>query len=159
MKKTSPIKLSGLDLGQASGAPQRAAPVRRKGFCVFISTLLEGAGPAVRDAAGRPFVFATEVEAQREIADNMITRLQEFIDGERDFGDALTLEEYVVRVKVLPDGSVVDPTAPESALPRAPTFSGSSGPLRPAPSTMTPGSRSSRPPQPSHHTRAAVSSA
>ena len=79
------------------------------GYCIFINALLEGPVPSVRDAAGRPFLFPTEVEAQREIADNMITRLQEFIDGEREFGDALTLEEYVVSVAVLPDGSIVDP--------------------------------------------------
>ena len=53
-------------------------------------------------------VFSTEAEAQREIADFMMTRLQEFIAGERDFHDAITVEEYVVPVTVLPDGSVVD---------------------------------------------------
>lgn len=35
-------------------------------------------------------------------------RLQEFLDGERDFDDALTLEEYVVDVVVLADGRIVD---------------------------------------------------
>ena len=55
-----------------------------------------------------PCVFATRVEAEREIADNVITRLQEFIDGEREFEDAMTVEEYIVDVDVLPDGSIVD---------------------------------------------------
>ncbi|MEI7937820.1 MAG: hypothetical protein WCK27_14120 [Verrucomicrobiota bacterium] len=107
MNNTSRSKLGDIGLGQASGASQLSPPASRDGFCVFITTLFEGSVPAVREA-GKPCVFATEVDAQREIADNMITRLQEFIDGERTFEDALTLEEYVVRVRALPDGSVVD---------------------------------------------------
>ena len=38
----------------------------------------------------------------------MMTRLQEFIEGERDFEDAITVEEYVVAVDVLPDGTIMD---------------------------------------------------
>jgi hypothetical protein len=77
-------------------------------YCIFINTLGEGAVPSARDDKDKPCVFATEVEAQREIADNLITRLQEFIDGEREFEDAMTVEEYIVDVDVLPDGSIVD---------------------------------------------------
>lgn len=77
-------------------------------FCIYIATLCEGAVPSVRDGQGRPLVFATEAEAQREIADNAMTRLQEFVAGLRDFEDAITVEEYVVPVDVYPDGSVVD---------------------------------------------------
>ena len=77
-------------------------------FCIYITTVCEGPVPSVRDGNGKPFVFKTEIEAQREIADNAITRLQEFIDGERDFEDAMTVEEYVVPVDVLPDGSITD---------------------------------------------------
>ncbi len=64
--------------------------------------------PAVLGGDGKPCVFKTEVEAQREIADNAMTRLQEFIDGEREFEDAMTVEEYVVPVDVYPNGSIVD---------------------------------------------------
>lgn len=78
------------------------------GFCIYITTVCEGAVPSVRDGKGLPCVFKTEVEAQREIADFVMTRLQEFIDGYRDFEDAMTVEEYVVPVDVYPDGSVVD---------------------------------------------------
>ena len=38
----------------------------------------------------------------------MMTRMQEFLDGERDFEDAISTEEYVVPVTVLPDGSIID---------------------------------------------------
>ena len=77
-------------------------------FCIYIDTVCEGPVPAVRDGNGKPCVFKTEVEAQHEIADNVMTRLQEFIDGEREFEDAMTVEEYVVLVDVYPDGSIVD---------------------------------------------------
>jgi hypothetical protein len=80
----------------------------RRGFCVYINTVCEGTVPAIREDQGKPCVFDTETEAQREIADNLITRLQEFIDGERDFEDAMTVEEFIVKVEVLPDGSIVD---------------------------------------------------
>lgn len=77
-------------------------------FCIYITTVCEGPVPSVRDGDGKPCVFKTEIEAQREIADFVMTRLQEFIDGHRDFEDAMTVEEYVVPVDVHPDGSVVD---------------------------------------------------
>ena len=84
------------------------APMSEPAFCIYIDTICEGPVPSVRDGAGKPYIFKTEVEAQREIADNAMTRLQEFIDGERDFDDAMTVEEYVVPVDVYPDGSIVD---------------------------------------------------
>ena len=78
-------------------------------FCIYITTVCEGSVPSVRDGDGKPCIFKTEVEAQREIADFVMTRLQEFIDDEdRDFEDAMTVEEYVVPVDVYPDGSIVD---------------------------------------------------
>lgn len=82
----------------------------RRAYCIFIDTLCEGTVPAVRDGDDKPCVFATRVEAEREIADNLITRLQEFIDGERDFDDAMCVEEYVDEVDVLPDGSIAATT-------------------------------------------------
>lgn len=77
-------------------------------FCIYIITFCDGPVPSVRDDDGKPCVFKTEVEAQREIADNAMTRLKEFIDGEREFEDAMTVEEYVVPVDVNPDGLIVD---------------------------------------------------
>ena len=37
-----------------------------------------------------------------------MTRLREFIDGNREFEDALSLEEFVMRVDRQPDGSLFD---------------------------------------------------
>lgn len=89
--------------------------MNRRGYCIFIDTLCQGAVPSVteinstdgREEQNRICVFSTEVEAQREIADFMMTRLQEFLDGERDFEDAITVEEYIVEVELLADGTVV----------------------------------------------------
>jgi len=35
-------------------------------------------------------------------------RIQEFLDGERDFDDAMACEEYVVPVTVHADGTITD---------------------------------------------------
>lgn len=82
--------------------------MNRPAFCIYINALREGPVPAVRDENNKPCVFASRTEAEREAVDNIITRLQQFMDGERDFEDAMTFEEYIVEVDVLPDGSLVD---------------------------------------------------
>ena len=69
---------------------------------------MAGPVPSLPDGEGRAWVFATRVAAEREIADLLITRLQEFLDGDRDFEDAMTVEEYVVEVKVSDDGAFID---------------------------------------------------
>lgn len=78
------------------------------GFCIYIDTVCEGPVPLWRDELGNPVVYQSLVDAQREIADDAIDRFQQFLDGERDFEDAATIEEYIVEVDVLPDGSIVD---------------------------------------------------
>jgi hypothetical protein len=62
--------------------------------------------PACYDETDYPVVFATELEAQREVADSQLTRIQEFLDGERHFDDAITTDEFVLPVDVWPDGSI-----------------------------------------------------
>ncbi|MES2439565.1 MAG: hypothetical protein V4584_10885 [Verrucomicrobiota bacterium] len=86
-----------------------------RGYCIFIDTLCQGPVHSVSgvsgddpDATEAICVFPTEREAQLEIVDFMMIRLQQFIDGGRDFEDAVALEEYVVEVQVLPDGTIVD---------------------------------------------------
>lgn len=79
----------------------------RDGFCIYIDTLCQGPVPAVSDENGY-IVFATELEAQREIVDHQITRLRQFLDGERDYEDAISVDEFVVPVTVQPDGKIVD---------------------------------------------------
>jgi hypothetical protein len=80
----------------------------RPGFCIYINTFCQGPVPVVSDGENRYVVFATEREAQLEIVDNLQTRLQQFLDGERDYEDAIEVEEYVVPVTVQPDGVITD---------------------------------------------------
>lgn len=90
--------------------------MNRCGFCIFINTFFQGPVLSVTEVDGDdpndsevPCVFPTEREAQLEIVDAMIIRLQQFVDGERDFENAVAfLEEYVVEVEVLTDGTIVD---------------------------------------------------
>lgn len=84
-----------------------AWPPLRDGFCIYIDTLCQGPVPAVSDENGY-IVFATELEAQREIVDHQMTRLQQFLDGEREYEDAISVDEFVVPVTVHPDGKIVD---------------------------------------------------
>lgn len=84
--------------------------MRKIAYCIFCHTLLEGYVPSVRDEHDFPVTFATERDAQLEIADHMMTQLQEFIEGARDFEDATSIDEVIEAVTVLPDGSVVDET-------------------------------------------------
>lgn len=78
-----------------------------QGFCIFINTFCQGPVPVVSDENGY-IVFTTEMEAQREIVDNQIQRLQQFLQGERDFDDAIEVEEYIVPVTVNSDNTITD---------------------------------------------------
>ena len=80
----------------------------RNGYCIYTHTFFQGSIPTVSDGDDKYVVFETELAAQREIADHALIRIQEFLDGERDFGDAITVEEYVVPVTVHPDGTFTD---------------------------------------------------
>lgn len=48
----------------------------RRGNCIFINTVLQGSRPLVINGDGKYIVFGTGLEAQREIADYQIIRLQ-----------------------------------------------------------------------------------
>jgi hypothetical protein len=88
---------------------QKSPTELRHGYCIYTDTLCQGPVPIVSDDHGY-VVFETELEAQKEIVDNQMTRLQQFLDGERDYEDAITVDEYVVPVTIHPDGKIVDET-------------------------------------------------
>lgn len=77
----------------------------RSGYAIFCPTVFQGTVPACYEN-DYPAVFATEREAQCEIADHQIIRIQHFLDGERDFDDAITTDEFVLPVDVWSDGSI-----------------------------------------------------
>ena len=79
----------------------------RSGYCIYINTYCQGPVPTVSDENGY-VVFETELEAQREIIDNLQIRLEQFLDGEREYEDAITVEEYVMPVTVHADGTITD---------------------------------------------------
>ena len=64
---------------------QQTSPLSKTGFAIFRPTFFQGTMPACYDETDYPVVFPTELEAQREIADNQLTRIREFLDGERDY--------------------------------------------------------------------------
>jgi hypothetical protein len=80
----------------------------RHGFCIYIDTFFQGPVPVELENDARFVVYETQLEAQREIADILMTRLQEFLDGHRDFEDAVETEDYIVEVDLYSDGSIVD---------------------------------------------------
>ena len=81
--------------------------MNRSGYCIYIDTFCQGPVPVVSDENGY-VVFSTELEAQKEIVDNQMTRLRQFLDGEREYYDAIDVEEYIVPVTLHPDGKIVD---------------------------------------------------
>jgi len=83
-------------------------PNNRPAFCIFIDTVCEGRVPAWHDKNLMPVVYPTIEAAQREIADDVMEKLQQFLDGQRDFDDAMEVEDYILPVDVLPDGSILD---------------------------------------------------
>ena len=77
----------------------------RSGYAIFCPTVFQGIMPACYEEDS-PVVFTTELEAQREIADNQLIRIQQFLDGERDYDDAITTDEFVLPMHLWPDGSI-----------------------------------------------------
>src|ERR1035437_562795 len=77
-------------------------------YCIFIDTVCQGRIPAWHDENLMPVVYPTVEAAQREIADDVMEKLRQFLEGERDFDDAMTVEDYILPVDVLPDGSILD---------------------------------------------------
>lgn len=82
--------------------------MKQTAFCIFIDTVCEGRIPAWHDENLMPVVSPTIEAAQRVIADDVMDHLREFLDGERDFDDAMTVDDYILPVDVLPDGSILD---------------------------------------------------
>ena len=77
-------------------------------YCIFMDTVCDGKIPAWRTETGGILLHSTEREAQLEIADYTMIRLRQFQQGERDFEDALTVEDFIEPVTTRADGSFVD---------------------------------------------------
>ena len=66
-------------------------------------TVFQGTMPAWYDDDGFPVVYETDLEAQREIAEYHRVLIDQFLSGERDYGDAMTVEDFILPVDVWPD--------------------------------------------------------
>ncbi len=77
----------------------------RPSFAIFTETVCEGLVPAWHDQHGVPISYATEREAEVEIAEMMVEHLEEFLAGDRDFDDASICADFILPVFVLPDGT------------------------------------------------------
>ena len=84
---------------------RRTEPTR-SAYAIFITTLCQGTVPLWYDDKNLPITYATQREAQIEIAEDLAERLRQFLAGERDFDDAITIEEFILPVDVWPDGSI-----------------------------------------------------
>ena len=78
----------------------------RSAYAIFTQTICEGLVPAWYEETGFPVIYDTEVEAQCEIADTLMEQLRQFLEGEREFHDAITTEDFILPVDVWPDGSI-----------------------------------------------------
>ena len=78
------------------------------GFCIYVDTLAKGSVPVEWTVDLKPLTYPTREAAEREIAEDTMERIRQFLVGEREFEDAMTVEEYVVEVDILSDGSIVD---------------------------------------------------
>ena len=76
--------------------------------CIFIHTLSGEKVPAWRGPQGHYLLHPTERDAQLEIAEDLIEKLLQFRDGERDFEDAIGVEDFIEAVIAYDDGTFVD---------------------------------------------------
>ena len=77
-------------------------------YCIFINTIIDGKIPAWKGDDGEYLLYRTAREAEREIADDVVEKLMQVLDGDRELEDALTREEYVEPVILRPDGTFTD---------------------------------------------------
>lgn len=82
------------------------APRTRRAFAIFEATLCQGIMPTWRDESGTIVTYATEREAQVEIAEMLMEHLRQFLAGERDFDDATTTADFILPVRVYPNGTI-----------------------------------------------------
>ncbi|MDI1338113.1 MAG: hypothetical protein PSU94_18180 [Lacunisphaera sp.] len=84
---------------------QAKQPVR-SAYAIFTQTICEGLVPAWYGEGDYPVIYTTEREAQLEIVDDLRINLVQFLKGEREFDDAITVDDFILPVDVWPDGSI-----------------------------------------------------
>ncbi len=81
----------------------------KKGFCVFKKQIRD-AVRVQRDDQGFPLIYSTREQAEREIANHVVSRIVQHFAREDGAAstNTLTLRDYIKEVEVLDDGTVVD---------------------------------------------------
>jgi hypothetical protein len=82
--------------------------LRMNAYCIFIHTLGGEKVPAWRGTQGHYLLYPTERDAQLEIAEDLIEKLRQFRDGERNFEDAIGMVDFIEPVIAHDDGTFVD---------------------------------------------------
>lgn len=80
---------------------------KTEGYCVFIDSICEGIVPSVFDEKSRPVVFETFEGAEAEIIDYGESRLGHASSDEEKRIYEEDTEEFVLKVEVLEDGTVL----------------------------------------------------
>lgn len=78
--------------------PTSNEPAPRRVYLIIDSTALPHPYLAWLDENNKPVTFDTEREAQIEIAEWLIEKLNEFIAGERDVCEATSCTDFVLEV-------------------------------------------------------------
>jgi len=81
-------------------------PRTRHAFAIFEGTLCQGMMPTWRDENGAIITYATEREAQIEIAGMLMGQLRRFLAGLRAFAANRTTGDCILPVTVHPDGTI-----------------------------------------------------
>ncbi len=96
--------------------PGYEKPVKtgRHGWALFINSVCQGLTPVMRtsDEADSPawFIFETEREAQLEVAEDVEEHIQQFKNGEREFGEIDFADTIILPVILREDGWMVTET-------------------------------------------------
>mgnify|MGYP001552053244 CR=1 FL=1 len=91
---------------ETNAAMYSARKESRPAFAIFTETICEGLIPAWHDERGYPVTYLSEKEAQREIAEMLVGQLQDFLDGNREFEDAIVTSDFILPVDLWPDGCI-----------------------------------------------------
>ncbi len=81
-----------------------------KGYCVLTDTISgwELVWRIQEETNEMPQVFSTEKEARKEIAEDVISDLQEYIAGDRDWEEVHQVNEYMVaEITIDADGKLI----------------------------------------------------
>ena len=91
----------------ASLSPQTLPAFTTTGYSIRYIQGDRGLNSLVRGDNNEPFIFPTLREAQENVADDLLTQIYSYLDGEREFEDAMHIEDEIIPIMQLPNGDLV----------------------------------------------------